>query len=66
MSRLGWPVLRRQWWALMRQPAGLPVIFRTRRQAEANADPDERVFRVRVVVEREVPKRPAPYEGSAF
>jgi hypothetical protein len=51
----------------MRQRHHLPVMFRTRRQAEANADPDERVFRVEVQVTREVEKRPASrYEGNPF
>jgi hypothetical protein len=55
-----------KWWALMRQFHHLPVVFRTRKQAEENADPDERVFRVCVYVEREVEKRPRPYAGSPF
>ncbi len=55
-----------RWWALMRQKHHLPVVFRTRRQAEANADPGERVFRVEVRVKYEAEKRPARYAGNPF
>jgi uncharacterized protein YcaQ len=55
-----------RWWALAREVHHLPVIFRTRKDAEANADPGERLFRVTVRVEREMPKRTREYEGCPF
>jgi hypothetical protein len=50
----------------MREVHHLPVVFRTRKDAERNADPDERIFRVRVQVEHEVAKRPSEYDGCPF
>jgi hypothetical protein len=54
------------WWALSKNRRTLPVIFSTRGAAEVNADPDERLFRVQVVLVSEHEKRPADYEGSPF
>jgi hypothetical protein len=31
----------------------LPVVFQTRRDAEENRDPDERIYRVTVTIQRE-------------
>jgi len=56
-----------RWWALARAVHHLPVVFRTRKDAEANADQDEKLFRITVQVEREMPKRSGrAYEGHPF
>jgi hypothetical protein len=39
----------RRWWALLRGPSELPVIFQTRQQALDNRDPDE--YLVPVIVQ---------------
>lgn len=52
-------------WALMSETTKyrshrLPIVFQTRHDAESHRDPDERLYRVTVTIEREVkPKMPA-------
>lgn len=38
-----------RWWALVRGPEALPVLYANREDAEGDADPDERLVRVIVV-----------------
>lgn len=49
-------------WALM-GPDQLPVVFRTRTDAEENADEDEQLFKVEVVVLKRVTKRRRAFLG---
>lgn len=37
-----------EWWALVRGPRKLPVVFSTFRDARENADPDEHIVKVRI------------------
>lgn len=39
-------VQSRSWWALVRSPRSLPVLFASRKDAIENADPDERIVRI--------------------
>lgn len=41
-------VRTRAWWALVRGPGQLPVLFVSREDAEDNRDPDEHIVHVRV------------------
>ncbi len=41
-------VQSKTWWALVRAPHALPVLFSSRKAAIENADPDERIVRVDV------------------
>lgn len=41
-------VQSRSWWALVRSPKALPVLFASRKDALENADSDERIVRVDV------------------
>lgn len=42
-------VRTRCWWALVRGPQALPVLFATRDDARRNRDYDERIVRVQVM-----------------
>lgn len=39
-------IIAKHWWALVRSPVGLPVLFETRKAAIENQDPDEWLVRV--------------------
>lgn len=41
-------IVKRRWWALVRGPKRLPVIFGSRQDAIENADPDEQLVHVTV------------------
>jgi hypothetical protein len=41
-------IQRRRWWALVNHTSDLPVVFRTREQAESEAEPDEMLVRIEV------------------
>lgn len=45
---------RTLWWALRRGPNALPVVFDTKQGAVENADPGERLYRVRITNVRAV------------
>lgn len=50
-------------WALMETVHDLPVVFRTRADAEENADDEEQLFQVEVHVLKRVTKRRRAFRG---